>query len=464
MIALAQPWEVLEKRLIPRLSAPAAARAVNQVLTMTCHPSTNDRPKQRPQRGHRRGQVLQTAKLERKAKPKGFAPQVQTGELELTIVIPCLNEAETLAQVVDRAQRFLHAYGISGEVVVADNGSTDGSTAIARGGGARVVPIAERGYGAALRGGIEAARGKYVAMGDADCSYDFMLLMPFMERLREGVDLVVGNRFLGGIGRGAMPPLHRYLGNPVLSLAGRIFYAAPIGDFHCGLRAFRRDAIQSLGLSSNGMEYASEMIVKARLANLSMGEVPTTLSKDGRSRPPHLRSWRDGWRHLKFLLLFSPRWLFLYPGLALFAAGLIGFLGLLPTDQTFGGVRFGVHSLLFSSAAILIGVQLSSFGLLASQFGAREQYWPESGWLRKVRRLFSIDNRCLAGGTMILLGIAGAIAAFSVWAGAGFSDMNPDALMRITIPSVLLAGVGLQVMLTSFLLELLSHPARFPER
>ncbi|HWT11460.1 MAG TPA: glycosyltransferase family 2 protein [Allosphingosinicella sp.] len=408
--------------------------------------------------------MLRTEGVRGKAGPKGFAPQGRADELELTIVIPCLNEAETLAQVIDRAQRFLHAYGVAGEVVVADNGSTDGSTAIAIGGGARVVPIAERGYGAALRGGIEAARGKYVAMGDADCSYDFMGLMPFLERLREGIDLVVGNRFLGGIGKGAMPPLHRYLGNPVLSLAGRVFFAAPIGDFHCGLRAFRRDSIRSLGLSSSGMEYASEMIVKAQLAALTMAEVPATLSKDGRSRPPHLRSWRDGWRHLKFLLLFSPRWLFLYPGLALLAAGLVGFLGLLPGDRTIGSVRFGVHSLLFSGAAILIAVQLMSFGLLASLFGARERYWAESGWLRRVRGLLSIDKGCLAGGGMMLLGAAGSAVAFSSWAGAGFSDMDPDALMRISIPSVLLAGIGLQTLLTAFLLELLSHPARNSER
>lgn len=404
--------------------------------------------------------MLQTKRSEKTRTPKGFAPQARAEEIELTIVIPCLNEAETLAQVVDRAQRFLTAYGVSGEVVVADNGSTDGSTAIAISGGARVVPINERGYGAALRGGIAAARGRFVAMGDADCSYDFMGLMPFLDRLRAGTELVVGNRFLGGIGKGAMPPLHRYLGNPVLSLAGRVFFDAPIGDFHCGLRAFRRDSVLALGLSSSGMEFASEMIVKARLSGLTMEEVPTTLAKDGRSRPPHLRSWRDGWRHLKFLLLFAPRWLFVYPGLALLTLGLAAFLALLPSDQMVGGVRFGVHSMLFAGAAILVGVQLMAFGLVASCFGARERYWSESGRLQKIRSLLSIDKGCLAGGTMILAGIAGAIVAFASWAGAGFSDMDPEALMRISIPSVLAAGVGLQVMLTSFLIELLSQPAR----
>ena len=403
------------------------------------------------------------AKIERKAARKAFVPARALDPIELTIVIPCLNEAETLAEVVDRAHRFLHAYGVRGEVIVADNGSTDGSVTIAIAAGARVVPIAERGYGAALRGGIAAARGTYVAMGDADCSYDFMALMPFLERLRAGTDLVVGNRFLGGIGRGAMPALHRYLGNPVLTLAGRLFYSAPIGDFHCGLRAFRRDAITALDLTSSGMEYASEMIVKAQLAGLSMAEVPTALAKDGRSRPPHLRSWRDGWRHLKFLLVFAPRWLFIYPGLALFMLGLGAFAALVPGDLSIGRVRFGVHTLLFASSAILIAVQLMSFGVLANLFGARERYWPASRRLEAIKRRFSIDNGCIAGGGMLAVGLVGALGALATWAGAGFSDMNPETLMRISIPSVVLAAVGLQVILTSFLIELLSQPVRTPQ-
>jgi glycosyltransferase involved in cell wall biosynthesis len=404
--------------------------------------------------------VIEGKSAQGRSTRKGFAPAKAVGPVELTIVIPCLNEAETLAQVIDRAQRFLHAYGVSGEVIVADNGSTDGSIAIAIAGGARIVPIEERGYGAALRGGIAAARGTFVAMGDADCSYDFMDLMPFLESLRAGTDLVVGNRFLGGIGKGAMPPLHRYLGNPVLSLAGRLFYSAPIGDFHCGLRAFRRETILSLDLTSSGMEYASEMIVKAQLAGVSMSEVAASLAKDGRSRPPHLRSWRDGWRHLKFLLVFAPRWLFVYPGLALLTFGLGSFLALLPADLSFGGVRFGVHTLLFSSAAILISVQLLCFGLLAGLFGARERYWPVTRRLTAIRRYFTIDNGCIVGGSMFGLGVIGAFAALATWAGAGFRDMDPDTLMRLSIPSVLLVGVGLQVMLTSFLIELLSQPAR----
>lgn len=404
--------------------------------------------------------MFQAAKVQKKSKHKTFVPAAIHADVELSIVIPCLNEAETLAQVIDRAQRFLQAYGVAGEVIVADNGSTDGSVAIAIAHGARVIPIPEKGYGAALRGGIAAAKGTYVAMGDADCSYDFMSLMPFLERLRDGTEMVVGNRFLGGIGKGAMPHLHRYVGNPALSFFGRIFYRAPIGDFHCGLRAFRRTSMDQLDLNSSGMEYASEMIVKAQLAGLTMAEVPTTLAKDGRSRPPHLRSWRDGWRHLKFLLVFSPRWLFIYPGLALLAIGLAGFAALLPGDLTIGAVRFGVHSLLFSGAAMLIAVQLLSFGLLASLFGARERYWPATPRLARFRERLSIDNGCIAGGGMMGLGIVGALAALVSWAGAGFSDMDPDMLMRLSIPSVLLAGVGLQITLTSFLIELLSQPAR----
>jgi glycosyltransferase involved in cell wall biosynthesis len=400
------------------------------------------------------------AKVQRKSVRRAFVPAEAREPLELTIVIPCLNEAETLAQVVDRAQRFLTAYDVRGEVIVADNGSTDGSIAIAIAGGARVVPIAERGYGAALRGGISAARGTYVAMADADSSYDLMALMPFLEQLRSGVELVVGNRFLGGIGRGAMPLLHRYLGNPVLSLAGRLFYSAPIGDFHCGLRAFRRDSISRLHLISPGMEFASEMIVKAQLAGLSMVEVPTSLAKDGRTRPPHLRSWSDGWRHLKFLLVFAPRWLFIYPGIALFALGLAAFAALIPGDLRVGNVRFGVHTLLFASSAILIAVQLMSFGLLANMFGARERYWPVSPRMAAIRRHLSIDNGCIAGGGMMAIGLIGMIGAVATWAGAGFGDMDPETLMRISIPSVVLAAVGLQTILTSFLIELLSQPTR----
>ncbi|MGI4877353.1 MAG: glycosyltransferase family 2 protein, partial [Janthinobacterium lividum] len=285
-------------------------------------------------------------------------PHAAPHEVELSIVMPCLDEAETLANCIVRANRFLAESGVAGEVLIADNGSTDGSQEIARALGARVVDVPARGYGAALQAGILASRGRYVAMGDSDESYDFLALMPFVERLRAGDDLVMGNRFQGGIAKGAMPPLHRYLGNPVLSFAGRLFYDAPIGDFHCGLRAFRRDSILRLGLRTTGMEFASEMVVRATLARLAISEVPTTLSPDGRSRPPHLRSWRDGWRHLKFLLTYAPKWLFFYPGAALATVGLILLAALLPGSLRIGSITLGVHTLLFAAAGIVIGAQL----------------------------------------------------------------------------------------------------------
>jgi len=386
-------------------------------------------------------------------------PRPDAIALELSIVVPCLNEAETLGAVIDRAHRFLTAYNIAGEVIVADNGSTDGSIEIAQDAGARVIPVAERGYGAALMGGIRAARGEFVAMGDADQSYDFMGLMPFLERLRTGSDLVMGNRFLGGIGRGAMPPLHRYLGNPVLSFAGRLFFNAPIGDFHCGLRAFRRASILALDLSAPGMEFASEMVVRSQLRGLKIEEVPTTLSKDGRSRPPHLRSWRDGWRHLKFLLTFAPRWLYIYPGLALIAVSLAAFLILLPGFVTIGEIRLGVNSLLFLGFGIIVGFQLTSMGLIASLFGVRESYWQGSGRLERIRRWLSIDRGCIIGGTMIVAGLIGLASAVWGWARLDFGDLAVEPMMRVIIPSMLLGIVGPQFMFTCFLVELLSRPA-----
>src|SRR3954465_1792355 len=281
----------------------------------------------------------------------------QAPPLELTILMPCLNEAETLAVCIRKARAFLDRAGIAGEVVIADNGSTDGSQAIAEGLGARVVPIPTRGYGAALIGGIKAARGRYVIMGDSDDSYDFSRLDGFVEQLRNGWQLVMGNRFRGGIAPGAMPKLHRYLGNPVLTATGRVRYGSPSGWFHRGLRGFDREAILGLGLELPGMEFASEMVVKATIQKLRITEVPTTLSKDGRSRPPHLRSWRDGWRHLRFLLLFSPRWLFLYTGAIMFGLGVVGMAALWPGPLALFGVRLDIHSLLYSAVLVIVGYQ-----------------------------------------------------------------------------------------------------------
>ncbi len=376
--------------------------------------------------------------------------------IELSIVMPCLNEAETLGVCIEKANRFLAESGVAGEVVIADNGSTDGSQAIAQSLGARVVPVPVRGYGAALQAGIAASRGRFVAMADSDDSYDFLGLMPFVLKLREGFDLVMGNRFKGGIAPGAMPPLHRYLGNPVLSFVGRLFYPSKIGDFHCGLRAFRRDTILALGLKTTGMEFASEMVVKATLAHLRVAEVPTTLSPDGRSRPPHLRSWRDGWRHLKFLLTFAPKWLFFYPGAALAGIGLIVLALLLPGSVYVGSVRFGVHTLLFAAAGVIIGAQLMSFAVVARLFGVRERLWPTSPRIELARRLFTIDRTCMVGAALFVAGLAIAAVALGGWAQTGFGDMDVHATMRLAIPSVLLCALGVQALVTGFFTALLT--------
>ncbi len=380
------------------------------------------------------------------------------GEIELSIVMPCLNEAETLAVCIKKAKAFLDTHGIAGEVVIADNGSTDGSQQIANAMGARIVAIPVRGYGAALAGGIAAARGRFVAMGDADDSYDFGSLMPFVERLRGGADLVMGNRFQGGIAPGAMPVLHRFLGNPVLSLLGRAFFDVPVGDFHCGLRAFRRDRALALGLTSPGMEFASEMVVKASIARLTIAEVPTTLAPDGRSRPPHLRTWRDGWRHLRFLLLYAPRFLFFYPGMVLLLAGAV-VTGVLATgDVSIGAVEFGPHTMIFATMAALIGAQMVCLAVLARLFGIRSGMWPESAPMRRLRGWFTVERGCIAGGLALLAGLAGGVASTWFWAQAGFGALVPGELMRLTIPSMLLGCLGVQIGATSFFAALLDQP------
>jgi hypothetical protein len=268
----------------------------------------------------------------------------------------------------------------------------------------------------------------------------------------------MGNRFQGGIAPGAMPPLHKYLGNPVLSFLGRIFFRVPVGDFHCGLRAFRRDSIQRLGLTAPGMEFASEMVVKAAIEKLDIREVPTTLQPDGRSRPPHLRTWRDGWRHLRFLLIFAPKFLFLYPGVALALAGLAGVIGLIPGDARIGGVEFGVHTMIFAAMAVLMGSQLIGLSVMARRYGTIAGMWPESGFMRRVRNWFSVERACILGGLMLAAGIGGAAVATTIWATSGFGDLNPAALMRLTIPSMLLGCLGLQMVVTAFFIGLLDQP------
>src|SRR4051794_35957964 len=323
---------------------------------------------------------------------------------EVSIVLPCLNEAETIAACITKAWQGLEQHGIHGEVVVADNGSSDGSQQIALELGARVVPVPARGYGSALRGGIQAARGRFIVMGDADDSYDFREAYRFVERLRAGYDLVMGNRFKGGIAPGAMPLLHRYLGNPVLSFLGRLFFHSPVGDFHCGLRGFRRDAVLDLDLRTTGMEFASEMIVKATLHKLRISEVPTTLSPDGRSRPPHLRTWRDGWRHLRFLLLYSPRWLFLLPGLLLTVLGLVATIALVTGPVEIGSVGFDVGTLLFAFAALVVGYQGVLFALLSHDYAEQEGFLPVARFHR-FRSWLDLEKSIGLGVGMFLLGV-----------------------------------------------------------
>jgi len=375
--------------------------------------------------------------------------------LELSLVMPCLNEAETLAICIDKARSFMERCAISGEVVIADNGSTDGSQEIARAHGARVVNVAERGYGAALMGGIMASRSKYVIMGDADDSYDFINLDQFVAKLREGYDLVMGNRFMGGIKPGAMPPLHRYLGNPVLTSIGRLFFRAPCSDFHCGLRGFRSDAILGLDLRTTGMEFASEMVVKATLHKLKIAEVPTTLSPDGRSRPPHLRSWRDGWRHLRFLMLYSPRWLFLYPGALLMSLGLITGLWILPGPKVLGGVTFDVHTLLYSAAAVLIGFQSIIFALFTKIFAITEGLLPEDPRLKGIFKVLTLEKGLAVGALVTLAGLALLIFTIIYWGSRSFGPLDYTKTMRMVIPSATMLSLGSQIILSSFFLSIL---------
>jgi glycosyltransferase involved in cell wall biosynthesis len=375
---------------------------------------------------------------------------------ELTILMPCLNEAATVALCIAKARGFLERTGIDGEVLVADNGSVDGSLLVAQRAGARVVEVARRGYGAALAGGIAAARGRYVVMGDADDSYDFGCLDPFVTRLREGYPLVMGNRFRGGIRKGAMPLLHRYLGNPVLSFVGRLLFRARVGDFHCGLRGFDREAIASLHLRTTGMEFASELVVKAALAGWRIAEVPIVLHPDGRGRASHLRSWRDGWRHLRFLLLFSPRWLFLYPGLALLAAGTALTTALYFTPLRLRGAGLDIHSMLYASAAALLGMQLCLFALFARVSAQNAGLLPRRPSLDRLLKTLTLERGLLLGLGVALCGLLWSGAAFWQWREAGFGALDPRVVMRDTIPAAALMVGGMEIMLASFLLSLLS--------
>jgi hypothetical protein len=374
---------------------------------------------------------------------------------ELSIVMPCLNEAETVGICVQKAMRFLREEQVSGEVVVADNGSTDGSQEMAARQGARVVHVPERGYGNALRGGILASRGRYVIMGDSDDSYDFLHLKPFVDRLREGHDLVMGNRFKGGISPGAMPSLHRYLGNPVLTKIGQILFGSPCGDFHCGLRGFSKEAFRRMDPQTTGMEFASEIVVKASLQRMRIAEVPTTLAPAGRTRPPHLRSWRDGWRHLRFLLLFSPRWLFLIPGVFLFVIGGVVGAVLTWTPIRVGSVEFDTNTLLVCSLSLLMGFQLILFSVFAKAFAIRERLLPPDERIERLLDIVSLEMGLIAGVCLFLGGLALMLYAVFYWGQHQFGHLSYPAGLRLTIPSVTFMMLGMQTIFSSFFLGVL---------
>ena len=386
--------------------------------------------------------------------------QTDMATLELSVVMPCLNESLTLGTCIKKARATIERLGIRGEVIVADNGSTDGSQQLAEELGARVVPIETKGYGSALRGGIAAARGRYVIMGDSDDSYDFTQLGDFIAKLDEGYDLVMGNRFHGEFREGAMPFLHRYLGNPVLSWLGRLFFGCPVGDFQCGLRGFRKDSIQRLELQTTGMEFSTEMVVKATLFDLRIIEIPTTLSPDGRGRPPHLRTWRDGWRYLRFLLLYSPRWLFLYPGIALFLVGAAISLWLFPGPQRIGSVTFDYHTLLFGAMAILIGFQSINFAVFTKTFAVTEHLVPEDPRLAKAFRYVSLETGLVVGTALILAGAATWIFGLSYWRSHHFGALDPEKTLRIVIPGFVSLTLGVEIVLSSFFISVLGMGRR----
>ena len=376
-------------------------------------------------------------------------------QVELSIVMPCLNEAETIAGCIGQARRCLSDNNINGEIIIADNGSSDNSRDIATKAGARVVNVAEKGYGSALAGGIAAARGEFIIMGDADGSYDFSHLTDFVDKLRQGYDFVIGNRFQGGIYPQAMPFLHKYLGNPVLTGIGRLFFKAPVGDFHCGLRGFRKTAVEKLNLRTTGMEFASEMIVKAQLQNLRVTEVPTTLSPDGRSRKPHLRTWRDGWRHLRFMLLYSPKWLFFYPGILLFVIGMVAGAWLLPGPRTVAGVTFDIHTLLYCSAAVFIGFQSILFAAFYKIFALTENLQPPDPVFNRLFNIFTLERGLISGCLLFFFGLAGSMYAVGIWGSEAFGDLDPQQTLRLVIPAVLAMILGCQIILSSFFLSIL---------
>jgi glycosyltransferase involved in cell wall biosynthesis len=379
---------------------------------------------------------------------------------ELTILMPCLNEAETIGKCIEKARRSIVLYNLDAEILIADNGSSDNSVVIAKSLGARVVHTNEKGYGNTLRFGIREARGKYIVMADSDDSYDFSDFYPFVVKLREGFDLVVGNRFKGGIATDAMPFLHRYLGNPVLTFIGRLFFGVKLSDFHCGYRGFSRQAMLDSNLVTTGMEFASEMIVKSSLKNQRISEVPVKLYPDGRSRAPHLRTWRDGWRHLRFLLLYSPRWLFFYPGLLLIIFGVILNGVLLPGPLMIRTVQLDIHALLYGAIAIVMGFQAVSFYCCAKVLKIDRGLDLNRNWLQAFLQYFTLERGIAVGGCLLVPGILLALYSFMLWRKESFGDMRPNVMMRIIIPSITLLMLGTQVIFNSFFMGILTLETR----
>ncbi len=381
--------------------------------------------------------------------------EADSNVIELSVVMPCLNEAETLGICITKIRSFLADSGVVGEIVVADNGSDDGSQQIARDLGARVVEVARKGYGSALRGGIESALGTYVVMGDADDSYDFLQLGDFVGALRAGSDLVMGNRFEGGIAPGAMPWLHRWVGNPILTAIGRMFFRSSVRDFHCGLRGFRKDAYRAMKLRSTGMEFASEMVIKSTLLGLAITEVPVVLHPDGRSRKPHLRTWRDGWRHLRFMLLFSPRWLFLVPGGLMFVTGALISIVLVNSSVVIGGVEFDIQTLYAATLLCLLGYQLIVFALFTKAFAVTEGFHPAPRYYDWIFDYVRLETGIAAGVVATLLGLGTLWMAVEGWRDVGFGGLDPRETMRQVVPGGVLLMLGIQTVYSSFFLSIL---------
>lgn len=376
--------------------------------------------------------------------------------LELSVIMPCLDEEKTVGICVQKARECMKAGDIKGEIIVADNGSKDRSREISRQAGARVVDVKEKGYGAAIRGGLCEAQGKYVVMGDADDSYDFEGLVPFVEKLRNGCDLVMGNRFQGGIAKGAMPLLHKYLGNPVLSFVGRVFFRIRIGDFHCGLRGFNRERINALELTASGMEFASEMVIKAAMRKYLISEVPTTLKPDGRDREPHLRSWRDGWRHLRLMLMLSPRWLFLYPGILMLVPSLYVLLGMLLGEVQIRGVLLGINSMLYAGIGVVISQLFIGMAFVSRKVGEKMGVFERQWMLDRLSKYMSLEKGLILGGSLFLIGLVLSIIITGEWVVDGFQERNPDVIMRTIIPASILMMGGVITMVFSFMLDIVS--------